>query len=292
MHNNKVLLLIAVLLVITFIFYDSISRVEKPASVSTMVNVTNTPIPTGIQIKKPSLAGNYKLGETSDENTSSSQIWWLNSGAYFYLNNGVGKTIQGDLPASDPWAIKYLHSNPTETDNGTHPQNIFRLVSKSKWNDFQQSVYFKINRYILSPDSHRTASNGVLFFNRYQDGNNLYYTGMRVDGYAVIKKKIDGNYYTMTIQPVITNLKYDRDQNPNLLKVNSWMGIKSEIKNLDNNKVSIKLYFDSGRTGEWVMVAEAVDDNKSYGGESITKEGFVGIRTDFMDAEFEDYKIE
>jgi hypothetical protein len=39
-------------------------------------------------------------------------------------------------------------------------------------------------------------------------------------------------------------------------------------------------------------VAEAKDDGKTFGGAAILNEGYAGIRTDFMDVEFDDYKIE
>ena len=37
----------------------------------------------------------------------------------------------------------------------------------------------------------------MLLFNRYQDGQTLYYGGVRVDGAAVIKKKLAGVYTTL-----------------------------------------------------------------------------------------------
>jgi hypothetical protein len=55
---------------------------------------------------------------------------------------------------------------------------------------------------------HRMASNGVLLFNHYLDGDNLYYVGIRVDGSAIVKKKKDGVYYTMESKRVFPG-KYD-----------------------------------------------------------------------------------
>lgn len=37
-----------------------------------------------------------------------------------------------------------------------------------------------------------------------------------------------------------------------------------------------------------MLAAEAKDDGKSYGGDAILNEGYAGIRTDFMDVEFDD----
>ena len=114
------------------------------------------------------------------------------------FENGIGKTIQGDFPEGSKWQKKYEKSNPKDTDNGTHPQNIFRLVTKAKWQNFDQEAYFRINRLNLSSSDNRNESNGILLFNRYEDGDNLYYTGLRVDGTAVIKKKYAGKYYTLS----------------------------------------------------------------------------------------------
>jgi len=63
-------------------------------------------------------------------------------------------------------------------------------VTKTKWTNYEQSAYYKIDRYVLSADPHRQPSNGLLLFNHYQDGQTLYYAGLRVDGYVTIKKNI------------------------------------------------------------------------------------------------------
>ena len=55
--------------------------------------------------------------------------------------------------------------------------------------------------------------------------------------------------------------------------------------------MDIKLFIDKDKTGNWVLAAEAIDDGKSYGGGAILNEDYAGIRADFMDVEFDDYKI-
>ena len=121
----------------------------------------------------------------------------------------------------------------------------------------------------------------------------MYYTGIRADGYATIKKKIKGVYYTLVYQRFIPEDRgtYDRSNNPNLLPKNVWLGLKSEIQTNPDSTVTIRLYLDSDRTGDWVLVAEALDDGKTYGGAPFLEAGRAGIRTDFMDVEFDDYKI-
>lgn len=232
------------------------------------------------------------VNESSTTDKSEDKFWWLNSGGKVYFGKNIIKTIQGDLPSSDYWRQVYSKSNSKDTDNGYHPQNIFRLVSKSKYQNPTQSMYFKINKYILSQSNNRNASNGVFFFNNYEDGNNFYYAGIRVDGHAVIKKKTNGTYYTMAYTPVFTEKKYNVDQNPILIPKNKWIGIKSEIKNLDSKKVQINLYLDKDESGKWQLLASVIDDGKKFGGGNfVIKEGNIGIRSDFMDIEFKNYEI-
>ena len=73
---------------------------------------------------------------------------------------------------------------------------------------------------------------------------------------------------------------------------NRWLGVRSVVTDAGEGKVNIKVYLDRNRTGEWQLVAEATDDGKKFGGKAITDAGHAGLRTDFMDVEFDDYKIE
>jgi hypothetical protein len=96
----------------------------------------------------------------------------------------------------------------------------------------------------LSDSEYRNESNGVLLFNRYKDGDNLYYSGIRVDGQAVIKKKIKGKYFTLVEKELFgKDGDYDRKSNPNLIPQGKWIGIKSVLKN-EGEAVDIKLYVD------------------------------------------------
>lgn len=231
------------------------------------------------------------LQEAGSFKESESAVWWLNSGGILNFKNGLAETIQGDLPPTAKWHKRFQKANPDETDNGYHPQNIFRLVTRSSWKNLQQEAWFRITNYHLSKSSHRSASNGLLFFNRYMDGDNLYYTGIRVDGAAIIKKKTKGKYYTMANESVFSGKKYDRDSNPNLLPLKSWIGLRSVVVDESGKTVKIKLFVNYGGSNKWKQVAEAVDDGRSYGGPAISKAGHAGIRTDFMDVQFDNYKI-
>lgn len=231
------------------------------------------------------------LQETGRMDDTQSPYWWLNSGGLFFSRNGVAQTIQGELEESNFWRTLYAKNNPRDTDDGYHPQNIFRLVTRGKWNNLHQEASFRIIKDNLSASSYRNDSNGLLFFNRYQDGNNLYYTGIRVDGYAVIKKKVKGTYFTMAYTKIFDG-KYNREKSPNILPHDTWLNLRSEVNNEADGSVNIRLFLDRNRSGDWQLIAEAKDDGKRYGGAAIKNEGYAGIRTDFMDVEFDDYKIE
>ena len=267
----------------------------------------DTRLPDVMSARSEAIAGgitktNYYFGdrftreETIEEAGSMEEshnlYWWVNSGAYLTISNGVSHTVQGELPEASYWQKAFADHSSGSTDGGFHPQNIFRLVTRTQWKNLQQEAYFKINKHNFSKDSHRNASNGLLLFNRYIDGDNLYYTGIRVDGAAVIKKKIKGAYYTLDYQSVMQGKKYDRQSNPTLLPVGEWIGIKSEVTTTLDNAVNIKLFLDKNGDGKWELVATAVDNGKTYGGEAITQQGHAGIRTDFVDASFKKYLVE
>ncbi len=236
--------------------------------------------------------GESVLEEAGKMSESKNDFWWLNSGGLVYLEGNNISTVQGKLPEGSKWQKLYAKTNSRDTDGGYYPQNIFRLVTRKKWQNFSETLYFKIDKNNLSESQYRNESNGVLLFNRYQDGDNLYYTGLRVDGQAVIKKKIEGKYYTLAEKEVFTNnKKYDRNNNPNLIPQGKWLGIKSEVKNSDNGAVDIKFYVDKEQNGNWQLVLETEDKNDEYGKAPILEEGYVGIRTDFMDVTFKDYIV-
>ncbi len=253
------------------------------------------PAPTPAPEPQPIAGAGYGLRssavitETGSMAESTNSSWWVNSGAYFNIANGTGQTTQGNLPQNDPWRVLYGKNNPLDTDNGYHPQNLLRLLTKSTWKNMEQTGYFKISKYNVSDSGNRDAHNGILFFNRYKDGNNLYYTGLRVDGRAIIKKKVNGTYYTLASVPVFSGT-YNRSTNPNLLPTNSWIGLRSVVTDTADGKVSIKVYADKAGNGIWQLVAEAIDDGLKYGA-VIRDKAYAGIRTDFMDVSLKDYSV-
>jgi hypothetical protein len=187
------------------------------------------------------------------------------------------------LPADDRWRQAYARSSAVDTDGGAHPQNLFRLINRQTFRNFTQETTFTIRRLNLSRSPNRNQSNGVLLFEHYRDGDNLYYAGVRVDGAAVVKKKLHGTYHTLGIAPIYPGA-YDRNRNPNLLPVGRPVTIRTETQSNGDGSVEITLFVDGNPT---IHVRDG-----NVGGPTIAEAGFAGIRTDFMDVDFASYSAE
>jgi hypothetical protein len=223
------------------------------------------------------------LHETGSMSESSSPYFWLNSGGKFVLKSGKGMTVQGRLPSNDKWRLLYGKNNPLDTDNGYLPQNLLRLVTKGKWGNYEQSVKFNIAQLNKTNTPNREGYSGILLMSRYQDGQNLYYAGIRQDGTSVIKKKYKGSYTTLASQRVFPGT-YNKETNPNLIPENAWMNLKSAVTNQSDGSVKIDLYLDKVNNGTWTKIASAVDKSSVVKGPA-----YAGIRTDYMDVLFDDY---
>ena len=254
-----------------------------------MVSITCVQASTSAIVSSPwkySFSSDGILYEAGSDAESSSPYFWLNSGAKLIMAGGRGMTVQGDLSTDDYWRKLYSQENSLDTDNGYHTQNIFRLLTRSKWQNVQETAYFKITNDRLSSSPNRAEHNGILLMSRYNsNGNTLYYTGLRVDGTAIIKKKTSGKYYTLVSNKVFPG-NYNRESSPNLLPKNTWLGLRSQIKNNADGSVTIKLYMDKNWNNNWILIAETTDKNNQ-----IKTEGYAGIRTDFMDVVFDNYEL-
>lgn len=240
-------------------------------------------------------AQHYGLGddrvvaETYPREANADPDWWVSSGAYFVIEGCSGSTVRGRLPENDRFRLLYARSNPADTEDGFRPQNVFRLVTTGRWSSSVQTGYFRIAAVNAAESPNRNASNGVLFFAGYQDEDNLYYAGLRVDGHAVIKRKAGGAYATLAQAKVLPG-EYDRDRSPNLIPENAWIGMACIKAVRADRTVSVRLYLDLDAVGEWRLAAEAADGDLG-GVEAFLGEGNAGIRTDFMDVEFRDIGI-
>lgn len=232
------------------------------------------------------------IEETGSMEESSSDEWWVNSGAYITKTEHGFATAQGELPLFSLWRPRYFLANPRDTDNGAYPQNIFRLVNKNRWENGEQTVYVRIQKLNISESPERDAWSGIFLFQRYEDGDNVYYAGLRQDGAAIIKKKINGVYYTMAYARLFgRDTSFHRDTNPNLIPGATWIGLRTETATREDGSIVIRLFMDKEQKGNWELVAEAIDDGARYGGAALAKEGYGGIRSDFMDMEFRDYEL-
>ncbi|HCR52364.1 TPA: hypothetical protein DIV48_01795 [Candidatus Kaiserbacteria bacterium] len=236
------------------------------------------------------------LHETTSAEKSPSPYWFLESGGEMIIENGIGETLQYMLPSQDRWRIAYGRSSSIDTDNGFRPQNLFRLLTKSRWENFSQQAQFYIARDNFSASQNRGASNGILFMSRYNgNGETLYYGGIRVDGTAVIKKKYRGRYYTMAqakLFPGVYSVS-GGGSSRNLLPHDEWFGLKlTTITNVGGG-VTLSLYVQRSGRVPWSEVLSATDTGKNYGGTPpIIGPNLAGIRTDFMDIKFDDYRVE
>jgi hypothetical protein len=228
------------------------------------------------------------LAESGSITEGSSPYFWLNSGAYLILKDGVGKTNHGALPASNKWRLAYASNNALDTANGYYPQNLFRLVTKSTWKDFDQSVRFRIDSINETDTPNRDGYSGILLMSRYRDSDNLYYAGIRMDGTAVIKKKYQGTYYTLASSGKLFNTseQYNKDSNPNLLPEDKWMRLKTTVVDQNDGSTKIELWLDRNDGGTWERIASATDTSGTVKGPASA-----GIRTDYMDATFDDYTL-
>lgn len=222
----------------------------------------------------------------SEEQDTTSPYWWLNSGGALIIKEHLGKTLQGDLSALEKWRLNYSVHNPIDSDNGYHPQNIFRLISRRSWENPRVSVSLRILKDNLSDSDNRNETNGVFIMSRYVDAQTLYYAGIRADGHAVIKKKYLGTYHTLAERALFLGT-YDRARSANLIPHSEWLELTSETMSVGDATV-IRLFMKRYEDAQPVLLLQVTDDGALIRGQApITEKTHIGIRTDFMDVEFE-----
>jgi hypothetical protein len=232
------------------------------------------------------------LNEADSMEHSSSPYWWLNSGGLLTIHGGVGETVQGSLSTLDRWRLMYAKNNPVDTDNGYHPQNLFRLVSRSTWNNVSAEARYMIVHDNFSASPNHNASNGLLLMTRYKSGQTLYYAGIRVDGMAVIKKKYEGTYYTMAEEKVFPGTYQGSREDINLIPHNVWISLRSLTTTGLDGSVTVNLYMQEENQDDWTLLLSAKDTGQYGNTPPIIGAGYVGIRTDFMDVKFDSMRME
>jgi hypothetical protein len=234
--------------------------------------------------------GMRSLEEAASMTASASADWWVSSGGRLVVENGVASTLFGNRPEGDRWRLAYGGSSPVDTDGGTHPQNLFRLLTQRTWREATQEARFRIRQLHASASPRRDGSNGILFLVRYQNRDTLYYAGVRVDGAAVVKKKFEGEYSTLGYRRIFPGT-YDREKAPILLPLNRWFGLRVSCVDTPQEAVRVTVEVREPSLGNgWVRVLDVLDQGEH--GAPIRGAGHGGIRTDFMDVEIDDYAAE
>lgn len=267
------------------VFWD-VARISPPVREESPGNTDDIPV------------GSWKytfnipgvLEEAASEAKSSSTYFWLSSGGALHIADDVGRTLQGALNEKNVWRMRYGKSNALDTDGGRYPQNIFRLISRSSAGNVQVSVSFKINTINTTNTPNRGAWSGIFLMSRFRDSENVYYSGIRQDGRAVIKKKTGGTYYTLAEVPVFENpMPYDADTNPNLIPGKTWMRIRNRTVN-EEGGVRVEFFLDGADGKGWTKVLSVLD--YGIGGPAHTGSGKTGIRSDFFDLELDTFSVE
>lgn len=271
---------------------------QNQSATSTPQNPSPTPSPETLHPRQASNAFWYvfnvdgTLEETGAPEESASQYWWLNSGGRFIISNLMGETMEGAASPADPWYQEYARTNPIDTDGGTHPQNLFRLVTRSSWPSASVRAFFYIAADNFSRSSNRNESNGLLLMSRYQDqGQTLYYAGLRVDGTAVIKKKYKGTYYTMAQKAVFPGTYRGTQDDINLIPHAEWISLKTDTVN-EGGRVVVTLFMRRAGEKDWTQILTATDAGDYGNTPPLLAPGRIGIRTDFMDVRFRAFVIE
>lgn len=261
-----------------------------------VIAATTPPAPAPIIITVPfiySFNADGLLNEAGSMSQSSSPYWWVNSGGELIIASSTGETMQGNAPSTNIWQQLYARNNPTDTDQGLHPQNLFRLVTRSQWTNASVQARFNISKDNFSSSFNRNTSNGLLLMSRYAaGGQTLYYAGVRVDGTAVIKKKINGIYYTMAQTKVFPGTYTGWQDNVNLLPHNEWLSLRNQTITNADGSVTVTLSMQLPGQTAWTQLLSAKDSGQYGGTGPILGPGYEGIRTDFMDVQFKNFRID
>jgi hypothetical protein len=126
----------------------------------------------------------------------------------------------------------------------------------------------------------------------YKDlGQTLYYIGVRVDGNAIIKKKYKGAYYTLATKKVFDGT-YVSGGTANLIPHGSWILLGADTVTNANGSVTIRMWLKKPGQTASVKILEVTDSGQFGGTSPITGACNVGVRTDFMDVSFDNFRAQ
>lgn len=215
--------------------------------------------------------------EASNPSASWSPYLWLASGAKLAIQGGAGASLQGDLPAGDPWRVRYADTLAVSSDGGAHPQNVFRLFAKYPVKDASLTTYVNRERDNLSNVENRRGYDGESLIARYQGANEYYLATVRDDGLVSIKRVRDGTYTTLATARVFPGV-YDAQSNPDLIPLGKWIGMRFETYDTATSTV-LSLYTDVNDTGVWTLSARGIDASDAR----IDSGGLMGVTSDYAD---------
>lgn len=253
-----------------------------PSSVATASTAITVPLPWTYTFNSPGV-----LNQTTSGGTSGSAYWWVEGGGQLVLSNGVGGTLQGDTTSANPWYAVYAKSLAVTSDNGKHPQNTFETLLRTPILNTDQSVSVQVSKDNLANTVNRVPWNGIHLISRWQDNSNYYFAGIRDDGHAIIKKEVNGVYYTLAEKQIFPGTW--SISNPDLLPKNTWMNMRMTTNTDSSGAVHIDLYLDQTQSGTWTLLLDAVDTGTR--GAIINTPGLEGIRSDYMDLSMDNYKL-
>lgn len=195
------------------------------------------------------------IRQSPSPSSSDSPYFWVMGGGTLAQKAGIGIT--------DPAA------------------SYFQMLSRLHWKNINEAIYVRVKGDVFPTAASRNPWNGISLYGRYQNENTFYYGGIRQDGYAVVKKKLNGVYTTLASKKVYSGT-YSASTNPNLIPKNAWIGIKTEAKSNTDGSVTLRVLIDQNRSGIWTEILRATDASNV-----ISNEGLWGIRIDAMNVEFD-----
>lgn len=230
-----------------------------------------------------------------DPLAKKSPDWQMTSGSLF-VKNGVFWTGVPDACFND-------QASPNPHSGNCMDSDVFRLNTARKFSG-SIGVSLKLQQ---QNEIHKAGCNkgdtcwyGTHIWLRYQNEFNLYYVSVnRADGDVVIKRKVpcgsdnSGTYFVLG-----DYVKHD-------FRTDSWNTYTATVQTNHDGSVTIKLYDDSysttkpidvgtdrgGTNPNWSASCKTHEHYASAAYQPITAAGAVGVRGDYANFEFTNFKV-